>query len=391
MKLMKRLLCLCLSLMLVLPCLALAEDDEEELSLGLVYATLDEEDQQQWDEWDQEEAEEEEADTNNDADALSHAEQLADNSVTIDPSELEINENLPSGVINILLMGLDARKDVTTGRSDAILICSIDTSRDAEKPIKLTSIMRDTCVTIPGYKNQNRVNVAYHFGSMAGEKSGVANAGPALAMRTINHNFQMNIEYFVTVNIFGLAAIIDSMGGIDIEMSKVEANRINYELKKEPMDKVQRTAVKGLDGINSYHLDGMQAVTFARIRSLKGENDTNRTERQRRLLETLLNAVMQDMNLDKLANLMEAALPYVYTNLPTSKMFEIGGALIFNNNLLSNLQNGKALISQHRIPMDGSFGYKDINGSDMVYMNEKNFKLNIDTLQKFIYGEVYPK
>ena len=385
MKCFKRLMCLCLCLMLAAPGFALAE--EEELSLGVVFAQEDEE-EQQWEEWEREEA----AEALEDEQLLSQVEQMPDNSVIIDPSDLEKNEKLPTGIINILLLGLDGRDDVLhVGRSDATMICSIDTNRDAEKPIKLTSIARDTGVTIPGYQNQNRINVAYQLGGLAGQKAGVEGAGPALAMRTVNHNFDMNIEYFVSVNIFGLAAIIESLGGIDIEMTKVEANRINFELRKEPMDKVKREQVKALDGINTYHLDGMQAVTFARIRSIKGENDMNRTERQRKLLEVLLNTVMQDMTLDKLMGLMEVALPYVYTNISTRDMFEIGGALIFNNTLLNNLQSGGPLIAQHRIPMDKTFGYKDVNGNSLVYMNENNLKINKETFHKFVYGAVYTR
>ena len=386
MKRMKRLLAFYLCILLAMPILALAQEEEEEFSLGLVYATLDEDEQEQWEEWEAEEAAEDEED------AVNLAADLQDNAITIDPANLELNEKLPDGVINILLLGLDGRDDVLhVGRSDATMICSIDTARDAQKPIKLTSIARDTCVTIPGYEHQNRMNVAYQYGGLAGTKAGIEGGGPALAMRTVNHNFDMNIQYFVSVNIFGLAAIIESLGGIDIEMTKVEANRINFELRKEPMDKVKRAAVKALDGINTYHLDGMQAVTYARIRSIKGENDMNRTERQRKLLEILLNAVMQDITLDKLTKLMEAALPYVYTNIPTMKIFEIGGALMMNENLRANLKNGDPLIAQHRIPMDKSFGYKDVNGNSLVYMNEKNLKLNLETFHKFVYGDIYTR
>ena len=140
--------------------------------------------------------------------------------VVIDESQLEINENLPDHVVNILLLGIDNRQDVTEGgRSDAMLICSINTQ---DGSIKLTSIQRDLLVTIPTKKNPYKITNAYSWG------------GGQLSMATVNQNFELNIDKFVTINFYGLAAIIDYLGGVDIELTKTEASRINYELKKEP-------------------------------------------------------------------------------------------------------------------------------------------------------------
>ena len=141
--------------------------------------------------------------------------------VVIDESQLEINENLPDHVVNILLLGIDNRQDVTEGgRSDAMLICSINTQ---DGSIKLTSIQRDLLVTIPTKKNPYKITNAYSWG------------GGQLSMATVNQNFELNIDKFVTINFYGLAAIIDYLGGVDIELTKTEASRINYELKKEPL------------------------------------------------------------------------------------------------------------------------------------------------------------
>lgn len=382
----KRLLSLLLCLALMAPCLALAEDaaDEEIHFEDVELYDLDDEEQALWEQWAQDEATAA-AGEDKEAEALALLAELDEASLAaIDPSELDINPNLPDDWFNILLLGVDARQDVTDiGLSDVIMICSVH--RETGE-IKLTSIARDTCVTLPGYKNMNRINTAYKFGGMAGEKSGEKDAGPKLAMRTVNYNFDMNIEYFVTVNFFGLAAIIDSLGGVDIELTKAEANRINYELRKEPLDHVKRTKVEGKAGV--HHLDGMQAVTFARIRGI--DNDFVRTSRQRKLLEVLLKQVVQDMDAVKMVNLMETALPYVYTNLSASDMFELG-VTVLASGIGQKAANGEDVLSQHRIPMDKCFGYKDVNGASMVWMNEKNFKLNKDSIHKFIYGEVYER
>lgn len=385
---LKKLLCLLLTLMLFLPTVVFAEDEEVSLFGELVKSELDEEDLAQWEEWEEEDLQDEDQDVSQEdqeAEALEKLAMAEENLADIDPNDLEMNQFLPDDYINILLLGIDSRTDVTDiGLSDVVIICSIHRETGA---IKLTSILRDTCLTLPGYQNMNRINTAYKFGAMNGEKEGIKDGGPKLAMRTVNHNFDMNIQYFVTVNFFGLAAIINSLGGIDIELTKGEANRINYELRKEPLDKVDREKVEGVAGV--HHLDGMQAVTYARLRhSSSDDNDFNRTARQRNLLNVLLKQVATDMSFDTMFSLMETALPYVYTNLPASVMLEVG-LIVLNSDMSEKLANGEELVTQHRIPMDKCYGYKDVNGASMVWMNEKNFKLNKESIHKFIYGEYY--
>ena len=114
-------------------------------------------------------------------------------------------------VINIALFGLDKRNKSDRGRSDSIMIASID--KEFNK-IKLTSIMRDTYVDIPG-RGMDRINHTYAFG------------GPELAIKTINQNFDMNIRDFATVDFFGLEKIIDVMGGVEIEVKSNEVKYIN--------------------------------------------------------------------------------------------------------------------------------------------------------------------
>lgn len=295
--------------------------------------------------------------------------------VEIDPSELELNTNLPDNVINILLLGIDARQDITDqGLCDVVMVLSVNKDTG---DIKLTSIQRDTLVTIPTKKNQYRINTSYKTG------------GAALSMRTVNRNFELNCEYFVCINFYGLAAIIDSLGGVDIELTKKEASRINYELKKEPLpfdtNRKTRTKVEGRAGV--HHLDGMQAVTFARIRGI--DNDFARTARQRKLLEVLLNQVMADMSLDKMLGLIETTMPYVLTNLTPDVMLDIGWTVL-SGDLMTKMQNGEALIQQHRVPMDGAYSYKTVNGASVIFMGKTNFPKNVQSIHEFIYGSYYP-
>ena len=303
----------------------------------------------------------------------------------VDLSNLEPNEALPDNVFNILLLGIDSRdKDAQSmeGRSDAVIICSINKDTGS---VTLSSIARDTAVEVPGYKSRKRINTAYKFGCT---KGGSTAAGAELAMKTVNRNFQMNIEHYVVVNIHGRAEIIQALGGVDMEMTRAEASAINYELfEKEPMDSNEgRTRLKLEDGVQ--HLDGMQAVTYGRIRNLKGQNDLNRNERQRHLLEVLLEQVMDGMDFTKLLTLIQTALPYGKTNLTSDELLELGSAVL-SGEAMKNLQGGGMVLNQFSIPMVGEYGYREFGGVSLVYISERRMKTTLDAMHEIVYGQSY--
>lgn len=368
---MKRVLSLLMVLCLLLPGTVLAEDEEYSMDEVFIEPVT--------------EAEEEE--TSGEVYFDEDVSELLDDlqldvelDTSIDPSSLDINPNLPDNVVNILLVGIDTRDtDLSTGlqQGDVQIILSINKD---DGSIKLTSVLRDLYVTIPGYKNKNRINVAY------------ARGGGALAMRTINKNFDMNIEYYATINFYGLASIIDSIGGIDIELTKQEAAAINTYLKKHPpkydnTDGTARVELEKVDGVQ--HLDGVQAVMYARVRSI--DNDFQRTARQRKLLELLLNKVMQDMTIDKLMGLLETSLPYVETNVGLNTMLELALGLL-NSGIVQKAQSGETLLEQQRIPLDETWKYDTTSGgsSVVVFRSTKRKTENIQALHEFIYGAYYP-
>lgn len=301
---------------------------------------------------------------------------------TVDVGSLEINRNLPDNVVNILLIGIDSRSeelDESNQHGDVQIIVSIN--KDTGE-IKLTSILRDLYVTIPGYKSKNRINVAYQRG------------GGELAMRTINHNFEMNIEHYVVINFFGLASIIDSLGGMDIELTKQEAGAINAYIKKHPpvydnQDKdYERVPLEKKDGVQ--HLDGIQAVMYARLRSI--DNDFARSARQRNLLELLLKQVTKGgMDFNKLFGLLETCLPYAKTNMSLSDMGSLA-MVVLQSGLLERVNAGGPLLEQNRLPLDGTWKYDTTSsGSSVVaFRTTKRLNENVEGLHEFIYGDYYP-
>lgn len=381
MKLMKKLTALLMALCLLLPGAVLAEDEEISILDVVEEVNLDEDEEPAEDAEDAEGGEElfisDEV-----QEAMEAVENLeADIDDSINPDDLELNPNLPDNVVNILLVGVDTRSttlDDGLQHGDVQIILSINKDTGS---VKLTSILRDLYVTIPGYKSKNRINVAY------------ARGGGALAMRTINHTFEMNIEHYVTINFYGLASIIDAIGGVDVDLTKAEAKAINTYLKKHPpkydnQDKeYERVPLEAVAGVQ--HLDGVQAVMYARTRSV--DNDFGRTARQRHLLDLLLRKIMQDMTVDKFMTLMETSLPYVQTNVNASTMLNLGLSVL-NSDIISRAQAGESLLEQMRIPMDETWKYDQTDGgsSVVVFRTVARREENVQALHEFIYGQYYP-
>ena len=381
----KRMLSLLLTLCL-LPMMALAEvpDFEYEDDPTVEEVSLDDEEALEL-----EDEEDEYAISDEIYEELSEMDQEIDDSV--DRGVLELNKNLPDNIINILLVGIDSRStDLDKGEQHGDVQIILSINKD-DGTIKLTSIQRDLFVTLPGYKNKQRINVAYHFGQSNPSLNG---SGGQFAMRTINYNFQLNIEYYATINFYGLASVIDALGGIDIDLTAAEATHINSYLRQHPpaydnhkgdADYVRQELEK-VDGVQ--HLDGVQAVMYARTRHI--DNDFNRTDRQRKLLEVLLQKVMSEgMDVMRLLDLMDTVVPYVTTNMNVTDMFNLAAGLL-QSGIVNKAMNGETLMEQFRIPMDGTFKYSTVNKSSVVEFKSKGLQQNTEALHEFIYGEYIP-
>ena len=379
MNLMKRMLAFMLMLCMLLP-LAAAEEMEDSFG-DLEDAVVIEEGEAQA-------ADEDEVYIPEEDEELASAIEILDAEIdeSVDPTKLDINENLPDNVVNILLIGIDGRtadmdSKKSTQHGDVQIIVSINKD---EGTIKLTSVLRDLYVTIPGYKSKNRINVAYSRGK------------GQLAMRTVNNLLELNIQHYVVINFYGLASIIDSLGGIDIELTKSEASAINTYIRKnlkkggyDNQDKnYERQELEKKAGVQ--HLDGIQAVMYARLRSI--DNDFKRSERQRHLLELLLGKVLEGgMDVNKLLGLLETCLPYAETNMSAMDMLSLAMGVL-ESDILTKLENGEPLLQQNRVPMDETWKYytTDAGASVVAFRTDKRRKENIEGVHKFIYGEYIP-
>lgn len=202
-------------------------------------------------------------------------------------------------VINILLIGEDGNSSVQ--RSDTAMLVSINTKT---KKIILTSFLRDSYsyININGKDRYDKLNHSYAWG------------GPKKLIETISNNYKIKIDYYVTINFNSFVDAIDALGGVRLYVSKAEANYMN-----------KTTKIKGFKSGNDVLLDGEHALVFARIRKL--DSEVNRTERQRRLIVSVINSV-KDTSIGEINNLVNSFLPYVSTNCSNSKIVSLASVAV---------------------------------------------------------------
>ena len=249
-------------------------------------------------------------------------------------------------VLNVLLLGIDGTSKNDKGRSDTILVASLDLRH---KKIKITSIMRDTWVKIPGYSS-DRINSAYSLG------------GPKLTIDTIERNLGLAIDRYIAVNFEEFSKVIDNLGGIDIELTASEVSYIN----------VHASDKQKLKGSGMKHLTGSQALQHARNRDSVG-SDYDRTQRQRNVIVAGIDK-LKGANLLQITKIVSDVAPMVRTNLKTSEITKL------SKNALKYLNFET---EQFRIPTNDNVKGQMISGKSVLVISNMN-KAKKD-LNKFIY------
>ena len=269
----------------------------------------------------------------------------------------EVQEKLSEyngNIINIALFGIDTG-DGIVGRSDSIMIATIDTTH---KKLKLTSIMRDSYVEIDGHGN-DKINHAYAFG------------GPQLAIKTLNENFDLNIEDFAAVNFKTLPKIIDKVGGIELDIDSEELKYINNYIRD--INKKNGTNVSEITTTGLQHVNGTQALAYCRIRYTSG-GDYRRTERQREVLTEIFKKV-ESMPATSYQSLLSDILPMVNTSLGYNEILNLG---------MDVLKLGDANLSLERFPLDDYSQGKTING---VYYLTFNKEATVEQIHDYIFDD----
>ena len=261
-------------------------------------------------------------------------------------------------IINIAFFGVDRRYKNEPSRSDSIMVLTVD---EKHKKIKMSSIMRDTYVHIKDH-GMTKINHAYAYG------------GPELAIRTLNDNFNLDIKNFVTVDFFNLESIIDSLGGVSINVRADEIKLINSYM--EEIGLLERQSFKAVIITGVQNLNGKQAVAYSRIRYTAG-GDFVRSERQRTVLSALLKKIQSAGKL-QFPTIAAKLLQYTETSMSSIDIIKLGTA-IFTNDIRN--------LDQERFPVDGYCKGEMIGGVWYLVSDIKATKLHI---YKYIYEDEKP-
>lgn len=256
---------------------------------------------------------------------------------------------------NVLLLGCDSYTKNDYQRTDSMIIVSINA---AKGQVKLTSLMRDTWIPVPGSKNHRKLTELCAVG------------GPELTIRAINESFGMNISDYALISMEGMAEIIDLIGGLDLDVTEEERKALNKGLfDLSPLSGMEQLEQSG-EGV---HLNGNQATAFARIRKI--DSDYVRTERQRTVLLAIADKIKNDASAGTLLTIVTTLMGYVDTNLSLTEIMTIASV---------GMKLDLSTVEQYRVPVDGTFDSGTFNG---VWCIKPNFEKNTNLLHSFIYGD----
>lgn len=265
------------------------------------------------------------------------------------PKDEPIKLKFSDDVLNVLLIGTDARTSDYRGRSDSMILVSIN--KETEE-IVMTSIMRDVYLKIPG-KGYNRINASYAYG------------GADLLIQTIEQNFKIRIDKFVQVDFQSFEKVVEAVGGVSIPLNSSEITvmkQFGSDMNGKPFS-----------GAGTYKLNGKQALAYSRIRYV-GHSDFERTQRQRRVLDEIIKSA-KNLSIGELSDSLDVILPLVTTDFKKGELID----LILGS--VSYLSYDRV---QLRIPADHTYSNMRIRGMAVLGIDfDENRRLMYET----IYGD----
>lgn len=265
-------------------------------------------------------------------------------------------------VINILLIGIDSRFDISAGLSDVMMVISVCPS---DEKIVLTSFLRDVYVMIPGIGG-NRLNAAYSYG------------GPSLLVETIEKNFGLRIDRYVMTNFYSFIDTVNHIGSINVYLNQKELEVINKHIYwnnqiiyKGASDNKTKNMLE-LQGPGYYELSGIQALAYARIRSI--DSDFGRTNRQRIVLRAMYEKASK-LPPSEWNEILQLILPKIKTNLSQNDILKI---------MLNIGVYMKCDIKSSSVPFESNFKYMQIAGRSVIGVDLDLVRAH---LKETIYGQ----
>lgn len=249
-----------------------------------------------------------------------------------------------AGKTNVLILGVDSRGE-EQARTDTIMVAQYDPSNES---VKLVSIMRDTYVSIPGYKD-NKINTAFYFG------------GTELLRQTIKENFGIDVQYYAIVDFNGFTKVVDTIAPKGIEMDV--AKRMVYQ---DGAGTININLHPGLQ-----QLSGKELLDYARFRHDR-EGDFGRVRRQQEVISKVKDEFLSLNGIIKIPRLIGTLQPFVKTNISQAKMLALGTEYIVNPG---------ETIETLRIPVEGTFWDKSYSHAGAVL--EMDVDKNKQAIQEF--------
>ena len=274
-------------------------------------------------------------------------------------------------IVNVLLVGADKNLDELSKkgadrRSDSMMIATLDIKHGK---LKLTSLMRDMYLPVPGYGNQ-KLNSAYYYG------------GIPLLYETIAQNFDIKMDGYAEVNFDAFINVIDKLGGVEVELTESECDALNNTSAA-----IKRKKYRNMK-VGKQILNGHQALGYCRVRkgrklpngrilgvytkSGKGD-DFGRVERQRLTIQSIVNKVKK-LSPTELIDLAADVLPSVTTDIPKDDIYSY---------MLSVVGMGSTKLNQFVVPKDGTYSNQTINGQSVLV---PDLPKNKAALKKFIFN-----
>ena len=274
---------------------------------------------------------------------------------TTEPTEATMptlgNDSMSKQVLNILITGQDRRDPDSWGRSDTMILCSINAQTDT---VTMVSFLRDLYLPIPGH-GSSRLNAAYSWG------------GTELLNQTLEQNFNAPIDGNIEIDFYDFMTLIDYLGGVQVELTAAEAEYLNtsgnWDVEKEDPWAL-------VDGDNL--LTGSQALAYSRIRYL--DSDFVRTERQRTVLTQVLE-MLHELSWSEMTDAMDMLLENSTMSFTSDELF------LYTLGFYPVLSDGEIVTA--RIPADDTWKYATVSGMSVI---KADLDANEALLQQWLDG-----
>lgn len=265
-------------------------------------------------------------------------------------------------VINVLLCGVDTTGGA--GRSDSMILVSVNKK---SKTVTLSSFFRDSYIymDIPlqggGYKGRyEKINASYSLG------------GPATLIDTIEKNYKIEIDEYIMVNFASFKGIIDAIGGVDVDVEEREAAYLR-----------RASSNKNFPSGKACHLNGKEALAYSRIRYL--DSDVNRTQRQRKVIKSLITSA-KGATKGQLVNAYKKVAKYIRTGYSQSDVLSLLGTAVAQD-WMSYEINEITLPAEDGVEMMSTYTYITSSPSALQWVWIVDYPLCAQKLQLAIYGE----